>query len=59
VEIVVWLDRVDPPVGRLCRCNVNRRCVEERRFTGWLGLLRGLDELIQRDDGAPEEWARQ
>jgi hypothetical protein len=55
VEITVWLDRVDPPVGSLCRCDANRRCGEELRFTGWLGLLRGLDELIQRDDAAPEE----
>lgn len=55
VEITVWLDRVDPPEGSLCRCDADRRCLEELRFTGWLGLLRALDELIRRDDAAPEE----
>jgi hypothetical protein len=51
VEILISLDATDPPAGRV---RVPGRAEpEEIRFTGWLGLLRVLSEVM--GSTAPEE----
>jgi hypothetical protein len=60
MEILIHLDRVEPPAGRL-------RLLPESEeppgagdgdgigFAGWLGLLRALDEVIGPSDERPSE----
>lgn len=55
MEVSIWLDQTDPPVGRLRSAPDTRGSgaggpvtVE---FTGWLGLLRTLSDVL----GSAEE----
>lgn len=56
MEVHIRLEQSDPPVGWLCQVrNPSETTADDRRelrFTGWLGLLRALAELI-----APTETA--
>lgn len=61
VEIVISLDAIEPPVGRL-RVDSGPGSVSGRgdagefRFTGWLGLLRALYEVTGASaDGPPAD----
>jgi hypothetical protein len=51
VEILISLDATDPPAGRIRV--PGREEPEEIRFTGWLGLLRVLSDVM--GSSAPEE----
>lgn len=58
VEIVISLDAIDPPVGRLRVASgpgsaPGRGDDGEFRFTGWLGLLRALYEVTGASAGGP------
>jgi hypothetical protein len=44
VEILIALDATDPPAGRVLVPGRDEH--GEIRFTGWLGLLRVLSELM-------------
>ena len=44
VEILIALDATDPPAGHVRVPGREER--EDIRFTGWLGLLRVLSELM-------------
>lgn len=44
VEILIAFDATDPPAGRVRR--PGRDEDDDIRFTGWLGLLRVLSELM-------------
>jgi hypothetical protein len=49
MEIRISLDQVDPPAGRLGRIPGPEPAPGadgEVGFTGWLGLLRALDEVV-------------
>ena len=50
MEIRISLDRVEPPAGRLGVVPDPRQAsgagVREVPFTGWLGLLRALEEVL-------------
>jgi hypothetical protein len=50
VKILISLDATDPPAGRI---RVPGDEHEELRFTGWLGLLRVLNDVM--GSPAPEE----
>jgi hypothetical protein len=53
VEIRMTLDNTDPPAGTVCRVDDGPADVSGTRwipFTGWLGMLHALSELI----GSPE-----
>jgi hypothetical protein len=50
VEILISLDAIDPPAGRI---RVPGEEHEELRFTGWLGLLRVLSDVM--GSPAPEQ----
>ena len=56
VEIVISLDAIEPPVGRLRVVSgpgsaLGRGEDGEFRFTGWLGLLRALYEVTGASAG--------
>lgn len=56
VEIVISLDAIEPPVGRLRLASgpgsaAGRGDDKEFRFTGWLGLLRALYEVTGASAG--------
>jgi hypothetical protein len=57
MEIRIMLDRVEPPAGRLGPVADAERATgaehQEVRFTGWLGLLRALEEVL----GPPDDHA--
>jgi hypothetical protein len=58
MDIRISLDRVEPPAGRLRLVpspEPTPRSVEgeEVPFTGWLGLLRALYEVVGRPDDRP------
>jgi hypothetical protein len=59
VEIVIWLDTVEPPAGSLrvlAGPDLSDRGAEAAGvgFAGWLGLLRALYEVIgSRGEGPP------
>ena len=60
MEIRISLDRVEPPAGRLRQVpspGPPPRPVdgEEIPFTGWLGLLRALYQVLGQPDGQPPE----
>jgi hypothetical protein len=61
VEILVSLDSLDPPAGRLRVTSGPGSAPghlgnEDFRFTGWLGLLRALYEVTGMPAGpSPEE----
>ena len=61
VEILVSLDSLDPPVGRLRVTSGPGSAPghlgnEDFCFTGWLGLLRALNEVTGMPAGpSPEE----
>ena len=61
VEILISLDTIDPPVGRLRVTSgpgsvLGRGEDKEFRFTGWLGLLRALYEVTGASaDGSPAD----
>lgn len=61
VEIRIALDCTDPPAGRLWSDapgpgTPGRTGGAPVSFTGWLGLLRALDELLENaGDGASSE----
>jgi hypothetical protein len=44
VEILIALDATDPPAGRVRVPGRDEH--EDTRFTGWLGLLRVLSDLM-------------
>jgi hypothetical protein len=44
VEILIAFDATDPPAGRVRVPGRDEH--EDTRFTGWLGLLRVLSELM-------------
>jgi hypothetical protein len=51
MEIRIWLDRADPPAGRLQVLPRSERPdgahgEEGIGFAGWLGLLRALEEVV-------------
>ena len=50
MEIRISLDRVEPPAGRLGLMTDPRQASDaggqEVPFTGWLGLLRALEEVL-------------
>ena len=50
MEIRISLERVEPPAGRLGLVSDPRQAADagsqEVSFTGWLGLLRALEEVI-------------
>lgn len=50
MEIRILLDGSDPPIGRLCvvdeEPDSDAQPPREVEFSGWLGLLRALDEVI-------------
>lgn len=56
MEIRIQFERLDPPAGRVR--SVGLACggpggESWREFTGWLGLLRILDQLTRRRCEAP------
>jgi len=58
VEIVISLDAIEPPVGRLRVASgpgssQGRGEDEEFLFTGWLGLLRALYQVTGASAGGP------
>lgn len=59
VEVRICLDGVTPPVGRLWRAPTGEEPADDSappvRFTGWLGLLRALSDIIEAldDDESP------
>jgi hypothetical protein len=60
MEIRISLDRVEPPAGRLRQVpgpGPPPAPVEgaEIPFTGWLGLLRALYQVVGRPDGRPPD----
>lgn len=61
VEILISLDTIAPPAGRLRVTSrpgsaPGRGEDEEFRFTGWLGLLRALYEVMGAPaDGSPAD----
>jgi hypothetical protein len=59
MEIRISLDRVEPPAGRLRQVPGPGppAPVEgaEIPFTGWLGLLRALYQVVGRPDGRPPD----
>jgi hypothetical protein len=50
VEILISLDALDPPAGRLRV--MPGPATEELRFSGWLGLLRVLYDVTGADAAA-------
>ena len=58
MEIRIYLDSVEPPVGRLrvlrCPGFAGGLCGQgELPFTGWLGLLRALNEVTATSGRGP------
>jgi hypothetical protein len=56
MEVHIWLDQSDPPVGRLTVARESDAPEPERRsvaFTGWLGLLRALSDAIYSSGDVP------
>jgi hypothetical protein len=52
MDIRISLDRTEPPAGRLRQISHPEEDDQrEARFTGWLGLLRALYEVV----GPPEQ----
>lgn len=50
MEIVIALDRLDPPAGRVMAVHGVGDATERTKpvpFTGWLGLLAALTELTE------------
>jgi hypothetical protein len=50
MEIRISLDRLEPPAGRLWRVEG-----EKVPFSGWLGLLRALYQVVGPPDGRPPD----
>ena len=52
MEIRILLDQVEPPAGRLGLVTDPQQASDPRGqevwFTGWLGLLRALEEVLGR-----------
>ena len=49
MEVHIWLDQSEPPVGRLTVTGPPRESGHDEwsaPFTGWLGLLRALSRAI-------------
>lgn len=57
MEVHIWLDQSEPPVGRLTVADDEPELSEEVRrsvaFTGWLGLLRALSDAIDSSGDVP------
>lgn len=55
MEVRIVLDQSDPPVGRLGQApggsGANERTMVG--FTGWLGLLRALSDVLEASDDQP------
>jgi hypothetical protein len=54
MEVHIWLDPSDPPVGRLTVTSPPGTSGELHRsvpFSGWLGLLRALSDAIESSGG--------
>jgi hypothetical protein len=55
MEVHIWLDPSDPPVGRLSVTRargVPGHVPSSVPFSGWLGLLRALSDAIEASGGA-------
>jgi hypothetical protein len=56
MEVHIWFDRSEPPVGRLTVTSPPggpRYIHSSAPFTGWLGLLRALSDAIDSVGDAP------
>ena len=56
MEVHIWLDQSEPPVGRLTATSDPGAPRPVRRsvpFTGWLGLLRALSDAIDASGDGP------
>lgn len=53
VEIRIALDGMDPPTGRLWSDAAGRADEAPLSFTGWLGLLRALYEVLEQTGDGP------
>lgn len=56
MEVHIWLDQSEPPVGRLTATGDPGAPEPARRpvsFTGWLGLLRALSDAIDVPGDGP------
>jgi hypothetical protein len=54
MEVHIWLDQAEPPVGRLTvrsPLGAPDATSVEAPFTGWLGLLRALSDAIASHGG--------
>ena len=57
MEIRMTLDRTDPPAGTVCRIDdapVEVSATRSIPFTGWLGMLHALSELIGPPDSSDD-----
>ncbi|HEY7010248.1 MAG TPA: hypothetical protein VH395_14965 [Jatrophihabitantaceae bacterium] len=59
VEVRIWFDQTDPPVGHLRRCAESGASSDGNtgpiQFSGWLGLLRALSDALGGLEHAPRE----
>jgi hypothetical protein len=59
VEMRIWFDRTDPPVGYLRWQGVagtpSDGITGPTRFSGWLGLLRALSDALNDQEDIPHE----
>lgn len=53
VEVRIWFEQTDPPVGHLRRVAVadapEEVAATVTRFSGWLALLRALSDVLGED----------
>jgi hypothetical protein len=56
MEVHIWLDQSEPPVGRLTVTSSSGSpgpAAASTPFTGWLGLLRALSHAVDLAGGGP------
>jgi hypothetical protein len=56
MEVHIWLDQSEPPVGRLTVTGppaASGSLLAAAPFTGWLGLLRALSDAIDSAEEVP------
>jgi hypothetical protein len=51
MEVHIWLDPSEPPVGRLAVTSPPEELHSSVPFSGWLGLLRALSDAIESSGG--------
>jgi hypothetical protein len=58
VEMRIWFDQADPPVGHLRRCADSGASsdgdADAIQFSGWLGLLRALSNALGGLEDSPD-----